>query len=67
MLIAECIIDIAMGRRKGNSVHAAREIADRTYGKVLPTIQVDPNINALEILAGLLGCSVEDLPPPDDD
>jgi len=65
-LIAESLVNIAIGRGRGNSTQAARELANRTEGTARPGIEFDSKQSAEQILAALLGVSVEELPGPEE-
>ncbi len=60
-LIADHLCRVASGQAKGNSTQAAREIGDRTEGKPRQVIELDPVENAEQVLANLLGRSVDEL------
>lgn len=42
------ICNVAMGRRRGNSVQTAREITDRTDGKPRQAIELDSKMSAAQ-------------------
>jgi hypothetical protein len=64
-VIAEHLCKVAAGLAKGNSTRAAHEIADRTEGKARQAVYLDPVGEAKQLLALLLGVSVDELPPPE--
>lgn len=67
-LIAEHLVHVAaglIGSGRG-SVAAARLIGDRTEGKPRRIVQFDIKGEAAQMLAIAIGCSVDDLPPPDE-
>lgn len=63
-VVANRLVRVAAGWSVENSTNAAREIGDRTEGKPKQPIELDPTVEAKQLLANLLGCSIEQLPPP---
>lgn len=67
-VIAERQVKVAAGRAgvhcTESSTNAAKEIADRTEGKARQAIDLGLKDNALQHLAAILGCSVDELPEP---
>lgn len=64
-LIAERLVRVAAGLTSEPSTNAAREISDRTEGRPRQTIELDPIVEASQLLASLLGISVDQLPRRD--
>ncbi len=63
-VITDRLVQVAAGRvRSEPSTVAARELIDRTEGKARQAVELDTKGEARQLLAALLGCSVDELPP----
>lgn len=61
-VVASRLVKVAAGHTLEQSTPAAREISDRTEGKARQPIDLDPTVEAKQLLAALLGVAIADLP-----
>jgi hypothetical protein len=61
-MVAARLVRVAAGQTLEQSVAAVREIGDRTEGKARQPIDLDPTVEAKQLLAALLGVAVAELP-----